>query len=177
MRGTAIHLLATLWLTASGMSAQESPPITSGQRVRVTVPEFGINRQVVAFEAMDRGMLIVTADSTMRYHLTSVTRLEAYAGRQSHPWRGAGIGFLAGYATGFLVWQVAVDGCYEGVSTTACAAVLGGGVGAIAGTLIGAFVGGFLWKTDKWEEVPLRGVHMYLMPRPDGVGIGASIEF
>jgi hypothetical protein len=178
VRYLAIAQLTLLLVASPGLLAQESIAIERGQTIRVTVPELGIRLQVGEFEAVDGGMLVLSApDSTLHYPLSAVSRLEVYRGRESHPWRGAGIGFLTGYATGFLVWLAGVEGCYEGASTVSCAAVLGGGAGAIAGTLIGAFVGGVLVKTARWDEVPLDGVRLSLMPRRDGFAVGARIAF
>lgn len=178
MRYVAIAQLTLMLIASPNLLAQEATAIEPGQIIRVTMPELGIRQQVGEFEAMDGGNLVVSsASSTLQYPLSSVSRLEVYGGRQSHPWRGAGIGFLTGYAAGFLVWVAAVEGCYEGASTASCAAVLGGGIGSIAGTLIGAFVGGVLVKTDRWDEVTLDGVQVSLIPRPKGFGVGASIAF
>ncbi|MEJ2238758.1 MAG: hypothetical protein P8X82_10715 [Gemmatimonadales bacterium] len=177
MRYFAIAQLTLMLIASPNLLAQETIAIEPGRIIRITVPALGISQQVGEFEALHDGTLVVSANSRLQYPLSTVSRLEVYRGRQSHPWRGAGIGFLTGYATGFLVWVAAAEGCYEGASTASCAAVLGGGVGAIAGTIIGAFVGGVLVKTDRWDEVPLDGVRLSLMPRPDGFGVGASFAF
>jgi len=178
VRYLAIAQLTLMLVASPGLLAQESVAIEPGRTIRVTVPELGIRQQVGEFEGVDGGVLVLSwAITTLRYPLSAVSRLEVYGGLQSHPWRGAGIGFLTGYATGFLVWLAGVEGCYEGASTASCAAVLGGGTGAIIGTLIGAFVGGVLVKTDRWEEVPLGGLRVSLMPRTQGFGVGASIAF
>jgi hypothetical protein len=178
VRYFAIAQLTLMPIASPNLLAQEVIAIEPGQIIRITVPELGIRPQVGEFEAMDGGNLVVSsASSTLQYPLSAVSRLELYGGRQSHPWRSAGIGFLTGYATGFLVWVAAAEGCYEGASTASCAAVLGGGMGAITGTLIGAFVGGVLVKTDRWDEVTLDGVRLGLIPRPDGFGVGASFAF
>ena len=164
MRFTHIPLLAISFSPLSSLSAQESFPIAPGQRVRVTVPDAGINLQVAEFEALNNGVLTLIADTTMRYLLAAVTRFDLYAGRQSHPWRGAGIGFLTGYALGFVLWYATGQSCYEGASTFNCAAVLGGGLGAVPGALIGAFIGGFAWKTDRWEAAPSTGYRCTSFP-------------
>ncbi len=176
MRYLAIAQLTLMLTTSPGLLAQQPIAIEPGQIVRVTVPQLGIRRQVGELKAMDDGTLVIS-NSTVRYPLSAVSRLELYGGRQSHPWRGAGIGFLSGYAAGFLGWMVAVEGCYEGASNVSCAAVLGGGIGAIAGTLIGAFVGGFFVKTDRWDEVALDRLQVSLISRAEGFGVGASIAF
>ncbi len=173
----AIPLLTVLLLAPLSDAITQEQPLQPGQRVRVTVPDLGITKQAATFDALESGTLVVTADTTMRYPLASVTRLETYAGRHSHPWRGAGIGSLAGWAIGFGLWHAADVGCYEGVSQSACAAVLGGGVGAASGALLGALVGGFLWKTDKWEEVQLDRLRVSFVPRRDGFALGFSVAF
>ena len=178
MRITFTPLLAASLISVSaGLSAQEPFSVTPGQRVRVTAPDLGIDERVATFAALEAGVLTLTADSTVTYPLAALTRFEVYAGRRSHPWRGAGIGFLAGFARGFAAWHIAEGGCYEGASTSACAAVLGGGLGAGTGALLGAFVGGLLWKTDQWEDVPLDGLRLRLAPQRDGLALGVSLAF
>jgi hypothetical protein len=176
MRKAVIAFMSVWLCPVSGLWTQESLPVAPGTRVRVTAPSLGVYRQAATLEAAGGGVLTVSADSTVQYPLSAVALLEVYSGR-SHPWRGAGIGFLAGYAAGFLVWLTAVGGCYEGATTTSCAAVLGGSSGAVFGTLTGALVGGFLWRTDKWDEVPLRDTRVHLAPQQNGFSLGLSLRF
>ena len=173
MKDTSLTALSSPSTAAWG---QEQIAIAPGQRVRVTAPELGVDRQVAEFEALDGGLLTLKADSTLQYPLSAVTRLELYAGQRSHFWRGVGTGFVGGYAVGFLTWVVAIGYCYPGASTLSCAAVLGGGMGAIAGTFIGALVG-LAVRTDKWEEVSLDGVRLQIMTSQDGLGIAVSVRF
>jgi len=145
--------------------------------VRITAPELGVEKQSATFDALEGSTLVVTADTTMRYPLASVTRLEMFAGKRSHPWRGAGIGFLAGWAVGFAAWHAAGAGCYEGTSQSACAAVLGGGLGAVTGALLGALAGGLIFKTDMWDQVPLDRLRVNFLPGRSGLGLGISVAF
>jgi hypothetical protein len=168
-----------LLLPVVSIEAQEQPPpLQPGERVRVSPPDLGIEKQAATFDGLESVVLVVTADTKVRCPLASVTRLETYAGRHSHPWRGAGIGFLAGWALGFGVWHAADIGCFEYTSESVCAAWFGGGLGAASGALLGALVGGLLWQTDRWQEIPLDKLRLQIASQPGGrFGFGASIRF
>jgi hypothetical protein len=44
--------------------------------------------------------------------------------------------------------------------------------------LLGVIIGGFIWKTDRWEEVPLDRLRVSFGPQRDGrFGFGASVRF
>lgn len=166
-------LLVVLLLAPLTDVLGQEQPLQPGQRVRVTVPDLGIDRLAATFNAFESGMLTVTADSTMRIPLASVTRLDLYQGRHGHPWRGAGLGFLGGAAIGTAIGAAVADPGdeFEAVIIVICTAVGAGG-----GALIGALVG-FIAKTDKWEKVPLDRVRVSGVPQRDGFGIRARITF
>lgn len=167
---------ALLLVSVPTLSAQVT--LRPGQRIRITASSLGVERQAATLVTQEEGVLVVTADTTLRVPRIALERVDVFAGRRSHPWRGAGVGFLAGAVTGFALWLVAVEGCYEGVPESACAAVYGGFFGGLSGALIGAAIGGFLVHTDRWERVPLDRVWVGLVPLPDRrLGLGASIPF
>jgi hypothetical protein len=173
MRNLAFFLAFLVLAPLTDAIAQEQP-LQPGQLVRVTAPDLDMNRHEETFQQVRGDTLVFTS---MRCPLSDVTRLEVYGGRKSHRWRGAGIGFLAGYAVGFGLWHVTGAGCYEYSSTSTCAATWGGGVGAVSGALLGALVGGSVWKTDGWEEVPLDRLRVGIVPEREGFGIRASMVF
>lgn len=171
-----VACLAVLTLGPLTNAITQEQPLQPGQRVRVTVPTHGIENQRATLDAIDGDMLVATADTTMQYPLADVTRLDRFAGRQGHPWRGAGIGALVGAAIGYGIYEAEGGDCLDPWSDATCI-VLSGAAGGAAGAVLGALVGGLLWKTDKWEEVPLDQLRVRPMARRDGVGIGVSLRF
>jgi len=173
-------LLAILVLMSfTGAVAQERP-VQPGQRVRVEAPYLGIKRQVAVFEALHGDTLVARADTTVRYPLPLVTRIEVSRGRRSDPWPSAGIGVLLAAVAGGVVGY---DKCYSNEpgwgpdpDPPDCTAlyVLGAGV---AGGVLGWAIGDKLIKTERWEEVPLDRLRVSLVPRRDGFGLRASIAF
>jgi hypothetical protein len=164
MRNIACSTLALLACVApiSGQSPHSVP--AEGQRIRVTAPDAGLRNRSGTFRGVHDGWLLVTADSSLRIPLAAIERIDLYAGRQSHPWRGAGIGFLGGAALGFGLWYAADVGCYPEADTIGCATVFGAFGGGVLGALVGAVIGGFLLKTDRWEDAPLDGVRVGVAP-------------
>ena len=178
-RRTATSLVALLVATlpvVSGCASRATPTVVPepGARVRVTAPDLNVRRYDGILAAMPPDTIVV---DTLRLALASVTQLDRYVGKQSHPWQGAGIGFLAGWSIGFVAWHVAGAGCYEGAAQSACAAVIGGGIGALGGGMIGAAVGGFAWKTDEWQRIPVDRLQVSVVPRRGGLGIGVRVGF
>ena len=172
---TAVSLVA---FTSNAAAQPAQGPLPTGERIRVTARDAGLHRQPVIFNCVEDGILLVTADTSLSVALDAIERIEVYAGRQAHPWRGAGIGFLVGAALGFGLWYAADVGCYPEAATIGCATVLGAFGGGVLGALIGAAVGGFLLKTDRWEESPLDGVHLGVAPSGNrGVLARLSVPF
>ncbi len=163
--GTAVSL-AAFTHTAAAQPVHGALP--SGERIRVTAPRAGLHKQPVTVNRVEAGILVVTADTSLSIALDAIERIEVYAGRQSHAWRGAGIGFLSGAALGFGLWYAADVGCYPEAATIGCATVFGAFGGGVLGALIGAAVGGFLVSSERWEAIPLRGVEVSVAPRRNG---------
>ena len=167
--------LLVLPLTTT-VAQQQPPPLEPGQRVRVTAPDLGMDKQAATFNALESGVLVVTADSTMRCPLASVTRLDVYGGQKSNTLKGMGYGLLIGAGVGVLVGAVvpcrdALDFSYE----SDCVKI-GGAAGAVLGLAVGTTVG-LLTKSDRWEEVPLDQVRVSLVPQSDGFALGSSVAF
>jgi len=153
---------------------QEQPLPEPGQRVRVTAPDLGINRQAATFSSLDGGVLIVTADSTMQRPLADVSRLDVYAGRKSNTLLGGTIGAVVlGLTTTVIVSGV----CSETGGCSAGTEVIAGALGFAGGALVGAGIGAFIWTSDEWEEVPLDRLRVSVVPTRNGFGIGARIAF
>ena len=170
-----IHVSAALIVTVAVSTVQaQAPPLDPGTRIRVWIPELGVEKQSAIFEALRGDTLVVTADSTMYCPATSVTRLDVYDGRVGHTRTGAIIGVVAGAVIGAVT---AVIICENAWCTVDGGVVMAGaGVGVLAGGLLGAGVGALI-KTDRWEEVSLEGLRMSVLPRRDGVTLAVAVAF
>jgi hypothetical protein len=178
VRSILCTVVALVALTYDTSAQPEQGPLPTGERIRVTAPGTGLSRQPVTFNRVEDGILLVTADTTLGIALDAVERIEVYAGRQSHPWRGAGIGFLGGAALGFGLWYAADVGCYPEAATIGCATVFGAFGGGVLGALIGLAVGGLLVETDRWEEVPFAGARLGVVPSGSrGLVVRLAVEF
>jgi hypothetical protein len=174
----ALTVLALLLIVLVSDAVTQEQPLQPGQRVRVTAPYLGINKQVARFDALDGGVLAVTADSTMRCPLLDVTRLDVYRGRQGHPWLGAGIGSAVGAVTGVVIGVQLCNNDWLCPDRYMGWAVLAGlGIGGATGALLGAGIGTLI-KTDRWQEVPLEQLRVNVLPLRDGrLALGLSVAF
>jgi hypothetical protein len=159
----------------AGAIAQEQP-LQAGQRVRVTAAALGLKKRVATFEAMRTDTLVVTTTATMNYPLSAITQLEAYAGRRGHFWTGfaigGGLGAVGGAVLGYAAAAIADEYNPQFFAYAAGGALAGG---AVLGLLCGGV--GALSKSDKWENVPLDGLRVSVVPQRNGIGIGASVAF
>jgi len=160
----------------AALAAQQPFPIEPGTGVRITAPDCGARAFEARFQAVHGDTLVVVGFTSLRCPLTAVTGLDVYQGRRSNTLRGAGIGFLAGAAVGFVTWHVAVGGCYEGAATNDCALVLGAGIGGLTGALVGTVIGALV-KTDRWRTMPLDRLHIRSVAARGNLGFAASVEF
>ena len=180
MRTVISLAVVPLFIPLQSITAQQAPPIEAGARVRVTAPDLGLKKSV--------GTCLELSDGSMRFApppgvdpqtipFASMTRLDVHRGRHGHPWLGAGIGFLAGAATGAVFGSALCKetDCTEedkGDVVVASAAIFGAG-GALLGALFGA-----AFQTDRWEEVPLDQLRVSFVPQRDGrFALGLSVEF
>ena len=173
-----IPLVLVLVLASYTDALAQQQPLQPGQRIRVTAPNSGMNKQAATFEAVESGVLLVTADSTMRCPLLDMTRLDVYRGRQGHPGLGAGIGSAVGAATGVVIGiQLCNSDWLCPDRYMGWAVLAGAGIGGATGALLGAGIGALI-KTDKWEEVPLDRLQLSMVPLRDGrFALGLSVEF
>jgi hypothetical protein len=173
----ALAFLAILVLAPFSDAIAQEVSLEPGQRVRITAPDLGINQQAATFDALDGGVLTVTADSTMRCPLSDVTRLDVHRGQRGHTLLGGGVGFLVGGLVGVAVEAAACWATGEHSTCIDNGYVLFGGIGAALGTGWGLAVGSVV-RTDKWEEVPLDRLRVSVVPQRGGrFGFGVSIAF
>lgn len=168
-----LPLVVLLAASPADTIAQGSLPLQPGQRVRITAPELGLKRQKAVLDEHRGDRLLLTADSTSSIPVASITGLEVHRGTRGHPWRGAGIGFLVGAIAGGAATYAWCANTYDCNPPIAWAAA---GIFGAGGALLGAGIGA-LARTDKWEAVPVEHVHVTLIRRPGGLGVGASLGF
>ena len=184
MRAVVVSLLVLPLLVRSGsLSAQEPPPIEPGARVRVTVPDFGLEKSVGTCLALSNGsmqFLPQSGPSPRTIPVTAMTRLQVSRGRKSHIVGGAVLGGLTGAVVG---GTVVILGTQLGCETTGGCSVDWGEGGrwialfSVIGVAFGGGIGALV-KTDRWEEVPLDRLRVSLAPQRDGrFALGVYVAF
>ena len=174
----ALSILAALLLAPLTDAVSQKPPtLTPRQRVRITAPVVGLHEEQAVFQSIERGVLVVSVDTTLRIHLALLERLEAQAGRKSHWGTGAVVGGVLGGAGGAMAVVAVCTGFaapgYDCRSDVALGFVGGALGGAVVGMVIGAAI-----RTDKWEEVPLSRLRVSLAPQRNGrLGFGLEVRF
>jgi hypothetical protein len=166
-----VGLLALLLLTPLAGAAAQDVPLQPGRRVRVTVPSAAVSGQQATFQRVSGDTLVLSSAS---YAVNDVTRLDVSTGRHGHPWTGMLIGLLGGAAAGAGIAAAAYD---SNEDFYALVVLVGAGIGAGSGLLVGA-VAGALIKTERWEEISLDRVLVSLMPTHEGrLAIRLSMTF
>jgi hypothetical protein len=179
-----VALFAVLVLAPSTDAIAQAQPLLPGQRVRVTAPTLGINKQVATFQTLENDMLVMSADSTMRCPIAAVIRLDVHRGQKSRIGKAALIGSLVGASVGAAAGAVLAGRCEGSTSHLVgpdcgpgyigAGAVVVGGVGALVGVGIGALSG----PTHKWEEIPLNRLRVSVVPQQGGrFALGVSLRF
>jgi hypothetical protein len=168
--------LAILLLVSRSDLRAQAPP-DSGNRLRITSPQVPRGRTV---GTLDR----VTPDSIVLAGLTisrsSISRLEVSAGRRSQ-WPiglglGAGGGALLGAVTGTLLCLSPNDGEDDHDAAASCALELGG-LGAVAGLIVGGIIGG-LTHRDRWRSITLTNLRVVSQLRSNGtLGVSLGLRF
>ena len=157
--------------------AQDGPStLEPGARVRITVPDLGIDKQQATFQALRGDTLVVTADAVMYYPVASVTRLDVSRGRKGISWVGGAVGFVVGAAAGAGVAYLAFKDDYGSPCSTSDGAT-GCGVVVTGFALGGAVAGALLMRGERWEEVPLGQVRVSIVPHDGGLVLGVSVAF
>jgi hypothetical protein len=176
MRSTTILPLVALFVSASGIAAQDSVRIAPGSRVRVTAPEISRTRIVGTYTRMHADTLVVEVDGrTHSFLRTAVTRLDVSVGRKGNAGKGALYGGLLGAGIGALA--LGSSSLCADLQAGGTCALVGAGGGGIGGLLIGALIGSAS-KSDRWQAVPVAAVPVSFL-RYDNRRwlVGASIQF
>lgn len=163
------------------LAAQTGPANEVGPRVRLTLLESGGADSIVAApqpRVMIGRLVSVDGDSVILVQgrdqlstsvaMESIQRLEVSRGRRSRAGRGALVGFLAGAVTGAVTGYWICRGC-EPDGLAGFVALVVGGMGALAGTGVGAIVGAIA-RTERWEPRPLTDL-------PVGVRLSPTVGF
>lgn len=156
MRST-IPAVAAFMLIPVGAVAAQAVQIQSGARVRVTATPYALEKRTARVLSVrnDSLLLQVAPAETLAVALAGVTQLDVSTGRRRHTLQGAGIGALAGVASGVLIGFSDGDDPPGFLSMTASEkAAFGGATLGVAGLAIGAVVGA-LKVSDRWTSVPL----------------------
>ncbi|MFQ5704178.1 MAG: hypothetical protein ACE5HT_09160 [Gemmatimonadales bacterium] len=162
---TGAVLAARLALLALGspLSAQTFP--LTGDRVRVTAPDFGLNNDVRTFLAWRGDTLLL--DNGSPVPLEVVTKLEVHRGHRSKAGVGAIVGAIVGVAGGaaFAVNRCSIDDCenFLYAASVFAGATIGGTVGLGVGAGFGSLI-----RTDRWEESPIDRRHVGATPQHTG---------
>ena len=169
-----------LYLTGA-LGTAYAQTVTAGDRVRVHFTEYQLvmvgntarrDSQAVeltgVLQRLQTDSLYVDQDGsedTGSMSLTDLTRFEVSRGRKNNTLKGMAIGTGIGFGAGFLTGVLMCSGArceVTGGEAGLVIGVIGGGIGLLLGTAIGAGSSG-----DLWEEVPLFDLQVTL----DGHGL------
>ncbi len=182
MRYLALVLVALFVATSSPLAAQEAP-VEPGARVRVKAPPLQPDWVMGTVVGWESGSLVLEpekpdalGDTPLTLARDQITRLDVHRGSKSRALLGAGIGF--GVGVGWTVLLLSSESlcnpeqqCDAGDWARGIA--IFGGIGAGLGALVG-----LLFKTDRWEAVPLEGIRVTFTPVYDGQpGLALSVSF
>lgn len=161
----ACTFIAGSCITPAAVAAQSGSRLESGTRVRVTYHRGPLAQQVAHVVSSGTDGVVVTFPSPLTdfstpssvialsdgRHLVNLSDVEISRGKESNGLQGLGYGALAGGVTGTLVGIIAGDdscgrqNCFP--RETAAAFV--GGIGLVAGAVLGGFIGFFTY-TERW---------------------------
>lgn len=171
-----------LFVPSLGLFAQApaSPPET-GTRLRVTLSCEGPTRSTTARECRAKGRLVRWQSDTVvlagegsaaSYALSSIRGVEVSRGHRSYRLAGAGTGLVLGAGVTYLVLNSGgstapcdQDANQDAMSSEECLGLTA--LGAVAGAGLGFLIGG-LFRTERWEEIPLDRLRMGIGPSPGG---------
>ena len=166
MRLLSIALAAALFLQIESVSAQQLPLVEVGSRVRVFAPHILESRIVGTVAEFAADSMVLHPDGVV-IPLTSVLRLDVSGGKRISVGKVVGLG-LGGAIVGGAVGYVSNDyGEYNSSGDRMLLRLQNAGLGAGVGFGVG-LIAGFLWKADRWEEVPLDRLRVSFAPRRDG---------
>jgi hypothetical protein len=113
-------------------------------------------------------LTVASGQSTTRYGVGAISRLQVSRGTRAHRLAGAGVGFLVGggVAAALLYTGGSTSPCdqsanQDAMSSGECIGLTA--LGGLAGAGLGAIVGGF-FRSERWEDVPLEQLRVSLGP-------------
>lgn len=187
MRSLFALLVAATAMTPAAAWAQGGAVIAPGTRVQIAESGTGgrgvLRGTVVAKSADTLALRLDAGGETVSIAWARVSRLELSRGVTRRTLAGLGYGLLGGVGAGALVGVLACKAERNCRSSNnemnspqfyaVVLGVLGGGVGSVIGTVIGAST-----RSERWETVPSR--HWSLSARPDthgGFALSLSARF
>ncbi len=176
------------------LAGQPADALRPGVRVRLTLPcELGLAfatqgsgepcRVEGHLAAVREDTIILSGQEAIRaFPLSAATRVEVSRGTRSRWLAGAGIGFLIGASSTYVLLNRggSTNPCdpsanQDAIGTGACVglAALGGVAGAGLGALIGK-----LFRSECWQDVPVQRVRVTLGLQAGGrLGVGITLAF
>lgn len=167
------HLVVACGLAAAlgapGALAQQLPPFTSGDTLRIHAPGAALKRTRVTFVAWRDSTLRLRAarGDTLDVPFPQVVRIDRHAGkdRLRGALRGAGVLGTVGMLVGLGIGQSEVAGCQEFLCEMEVFNYMA--VGMLAGAAVGIPFGATAFAPDRWRRVALperRGFPAYRQP-------------
>ena len=163
----------------------QSSSLAVGARVRVTSPRDDLKNHVATLtQVRDDSIVIAGHTGSRTIGLDNVTAIDISAGRRSHFLQDAGIGLGVGALAGGFIGYFSYEECDEEgfmacfmvpdsrMESAAFGGAVLGGVGLVAGAIIGAFR-----RTDRWEAASLPARVSIGQSRSGGVGLSFSRAF
>jgi hypothetical protein len=162
--------------TAAGDTAADAPALASGNKVRITAPQFGTEPIVATVAGFVGDTLVLATDERGTHYLAvpvrSITKLELSRGKAAGlTIAGAAIGLLVGGVVGAAIatagederprqgWPVGDVTIGEEGLADATGVLLGG----VAGAFLGAMIGHSL-SSERWTTITLRGGNVAVTP-------------
>lgn len=176
--------------------AQDLPPLTPGQRLRVTSPAAGLSWEYGTLVSVSADSLVIwrtllrpdggswRVDSVRTaLPLSAVSDLDVAVERAPLRMRGAvlggSIGMLGGLVIAGVLFRQSCPAYAPCLSSGAATEPIGAGVGAAVGAALGAML--LYPRSEEWVAFPLgkgRDPQVSLVVTPAGrLGLGASLAF
>jgi hypothetical protein len=163
---SAASSVALLLACASALFAQATVFVSEGSRVKIFPSVEGAEPVIgtVVDVALDTLIVLSEREEVLAYRSSDLWKIEVSEGEKKKTFLGLWAGAGVGLATGLLICAADEANCetWSGTGDATAAVVLlttvlGGGVGALVGSLI---------KTERWEEASFPN------PPPVAFGIG-----
>ena len=170
-----VAFVGSLSLAAAVALADDTVPLASGSRVRVTVPTGGGQLVGTVLALDDKNLTLQVSGKTDTTVLLreDITQLEVSAGRRSRG-RGALIGAGIGAGIGGLIGLA--SGNDDRSSFIRLTAVEKALIAAVVFAPIGALIGVAVPPAERWKELPKDRIRLSFV-RVRGRGAGVSLAF